>query len=304
MAYNSLEDPAAGAACYLVELAEDPRVVQELMQQTGETTRYIAPPAGITATAGTEPDMVRVDWETVPDAQSYRVYRDFTTSLIQEVTAPVTHWKDRDAADGYTHTYWVSSVADNLVSGLSASAEGYVKDLAAKPVIYGISYDDGGVGQNTQFAVDYYSSTPAAFAWSLGGCEPSASASDSPQARFTTPGLQPLSVTVSNTAGSTTYHGKILIGPPGGPPAAALTATPMTGKGPLAVLLDASGCVEDGSIVRYEWDWDGDGIYDYDSQGYSVLLAKFPAGAWNVGLRVWDDDHHAGTAQVRLSVLR
>ena len=73
---------------------------------------------------------------------------------------------------------------DGFQSGLSASAEGYISDAAAKPVIYGVNYEPGRAGEQSEFGVDYYSSTPVTFNWALTGCDPAESTATSPQVKL------------------------------------------------------------------------------------------------------------------------
>ena len=299
VAYASLQDTAAGAECYIIELAEDQEVVKQLL---GSSEGVLLAPADVTASAGTYPDKVRIDWETVPEAETYRVYRDFTTTLLAEVSAPVAHWNDKTCDDAFSHTYWVKAVKDGYESTLSASATGYAANAAAPPVIYGLYYDDGRAEEQTQFSLDYYSSTPVTFEWSMAGCDPAASDSDAPVARFVTPGLQPISVTVANATGSATLTGNIHIADPATPPGAVITASPSSGPGPLTVLLDASDSTEDSAIARYEWDLDGDGIYEQDTGLASIILATLQRGEWQVSVRVWDDDGHSDVAAIGVSV--
>jgi len=61
--------------------------------------------------------------------------------------------------------------------------------------------------------------------------------------------------------------------------------------------------VDDGVIVRYEWDLDGDGAFErVEPDGRAVIVAFAADGEFVVALRVVDDDGHAATIGRRLGV--
>jgi len=87
-----------------------------------------AAPTGISATPGTAPDGVRVNWEATPDTTQYRIYRSEGTStdaaeLIGETT--LTEWIDLTALPGRTYRYFVRGENAVGLSVFSDPALGY-----------------------------------------------------------------------------------------------------------------------------------------------------------------------------------
>jgi len=102
----------------------------------------------------------------------------------------------------------------------------------------------------------------------------------------------------NNTA---TDSARIEISPVGSPVATAV-ATPTTGFVTLKVSFTGSA-VDNGTIVKYEWDFDGDGTYDWSSPTSAATFFNYSAsGVYNATLRVTDNDGMTDTSVVRISV--
>jgi hypothetical protein len=298
--YGSLKNPAAGAQAFVIELEYSQALVNRLFGGGGNT---FPPPTGVSASDGTSPTKVTITWNAVTGATGYKIYRDQQSNLIKTVTA-VTSYNDTSGADGMSHTYWVKATKTGAESGFSASDTGYASGGGGsqKPVIYGVYFNQGNVGDTTQFYVDYYSADAVTFQWTLGGCNPSTSAAESPTATFTTAGTQMVTIKLTNSAGSTSVGGNFEIGGGGSAPVAELSANPTSGTAPLPVILDASGSTDDKGIAEFDWDWEGNGTFDYSSGPYSVISVYYPVGTWNTTVRVWDYDGKYSDHSVTITV--
>ena len=298
ISYNSLKTPGILAVCFLIELEQSQAVLDRFFGGGGGG---FSPPTGVSATDGTHTDKITISWNAAAGATGYKLFRDNQATPLQTLGA-VTTFDDTAAADGFSHTYWVKATKPGSESGFSASDSGYAGGGSDAPVIYGVQYVEGGVGDPTQFFVDYYSGTSATFSWTLGGCNPGSSAAESPTATFATPGVQTISITVTNGSGADTLTGEIYIGGGGGGPVAVLTGGPTSGTALLEVTLDASGSTDDQGISQFDWDWEGDGTFDYSSGLYSIINVSFPAGTWNTTVRVWDYEGFSDDAILPITV--
>ena len=70
-----------------------------------------APPQGLQATVGS--DYVDLNWQTVPEAQYYLLYRgdQLEMSILANVTNPFTSYHDGGLEDGSSFTYYVTAVS-------------------------------------------------------------------------------------------------------------------------------------------------------------------------------------------------
>jgi len=120
---------------------------------------------------------------------------------------------------------------------------------------------------------------------------------------YSTPGVYVAQLTVTdNDANSGTDTVRIDVKPAGSPLAIA-GATPTSGVAALNVVFTGSG-VDDGTIVKYEWDFDGNGTYDWSSTttGNASYSYAVP-GVYNATLRVTDNSLLTDTAVVTITVL-
>lgn len=300
IAYNSLKNPEANAMAFVIECEYSQAVVDRFFGGGGNSFN---PPGGVSASDGTSTSKIILSWSPVAGATGYKLYRDVQDVPIQ-VLGNVITFDDTTATGGYSHTYWVKAVKGATESDFSASDTGYLKDGGGgqAPVIYGVTYDPGSVGDSCTFHVDYYSAEAPTFSWTLNGCNPGSSTQESPTVTFSTAGTQLISVTVTNSSGSTPFSGNIEIGGGGTAPTASLTGSPLSGTAPLHVLLDASASTDDTGIYEFLWDWEGDGTFDYNSGVYSAIYVDYPAGTWNTTVRVVDLDGFTSDDNVSISV--
>jgi len=119
---------------------------------------------------------------------------------------------------------------------------------------------------------------------------------------YSTPGIYNARLRVKdndNNTGTDTVRIEVK---PAGSPTAIASANPTTGFATLKVDFTGSG-VDDGTIVKYEWDFDGDGTYDWTSTATGNTFYNYTApGVYNATLRVTDNDGLTDTAVVKISV--
>jgi len=79
------------------------------------------PPQGLQATVGS--DHVDLNWQTVPEAQYYLLYRgdQLGMSLLANVSHPFTSYHDGGLEDGSSFTYYVTAVSAENESSPSNS---------------------------------------------------------------------------------------------------------------------------------------------------------------------------------------
>jgi subtilisin family serine protease len=69
-----------------------------------------------------------------------------------------------------------------------------------------------------------------------------------------------------------------------------------------AITFDASGSIDDGTIVSYEWDWDNDGVYDDRTSSPKITHAWSEAHTGTITLRVTDDEGLTDTDTTSVTV--
>ncbi len=93
-----------------------------------------AAPTGVAASDGSYTDRVRVNWNAVSGASSYKVFRNTTNSSggATEIGTPsLSPYDDFTAAAGTTYYYWVKAWNIAGDSGFSSSDSGYARTCSA-----------------------------------------------------------------------------------------------------------------------------------------------------------------------------
>ncbi|MAS91857.1 MAG: hypothetical protein CMO55_01575 [Verrucomicrobiales bacterium] len=89
---------------------------------------WIDPPTGFRASEGMFQGAVELNWEPVPGADSYIVYRspldDFSVAEIVWATADLTYF-DEEGEPGYQYYYFIQAVAGEISGVLSSSVVGF-----------------------------------------------------------------------------------------------------------------------------------------------------------------------------------
>jgi subtilisin-like proprotein convertase family protein len=91
------------------------------------------PPTGLSATDGTYSDRVRITWQPVSGATSYKIYRDGANSpstAVELTTTTVTSFDDMTIAAGEICYYWVRAFNGSQLSAFSTSDTGYRGSIA------------------------------------------------------------------------------------------------------------------------------------------------------------------------------
>ncbi|MCF7928970.1 MAG: hypothetical protein K9L68_08665 [Spirochaetales bacterium] len=109
-------------------LTKTAMVLYDQVENTPDTQN---PPSGITASAGTYPDKIRVSWEPVKNAESYRVYRAGGSPSDFEAVAAVrgTTYLDNSAQTGKRYFYSITSTAAGRESEYSPVVRGWLKEV-------------------------------------------------------------------------------------------------------------------------------------------------------------------------------
>ncbi len=101
------------------------------LSSVGSGWRSLAPPTGVTASQGTWPGGVLVQWQAVSGAESYEVWANNENDVLgatkrADVTASNSpSYGDRTVSPGATRYYWIKSKSAGGVSGYSTVASGY-----------------------------------------------------------------------------------------------------------------------------------------------------------------------------------
>ena len=90
--------------------------------------RQIAAPTEVTATDGTIKDRIQVNWNTVPSATGYAIYRSETNNTADAIVIGNTAspgLTDENISAGKTYNYWVKALRGNLESPFSSPDSGF-----------------------------------------------------------------------------------------------------------------------------------------------------------------------------------
>ena len=140
--------------------------------------------------------------------------------------------------------------------------------------------------------------TIVSYSWTFGDGSP-ATTDENPTHTYTTPGSYTATLTVTDNDGATTTQPVTVDVLANVAPTAQATGTPLTGKEPLEVVLDASGSTDpDGTIVSYEWDF-GDGE---TGTGVSPTHTYELPGPYTATVTVTDDNGDSDTTSVNIVV--
>lgn len=113
--YNSFKSSTAGVYCYYLIAVYDPDVVDRFCP----SPPIFLPPLGL-AVPQFYPDRIRIDWDPVPGALRYLIFRDNQEQSFGYATAGSPMFEDVFVDDYMTHVYWVKAVGDDQISDYSA----------------------------------------------------------------------------------------------------------------------------------------------------------------------------------------
>jgi hypothetical protein len=284
VSYDTLDNPNNWyVSCgYLQDDYED-AVAQHFLG----TQNSLKAPVGVAASDGTLADAIAVQWEAVPGATGYEVYRD-TKSAPVTTLGPVTSWTDGNIGNDLSRVYWVRAKSGAQLSPFSASDIGF---RSVTPQLTGVSPTGGSEGEQVRFTPEVIGNLPLTFSWDFGsGATPRTSDLASPLVVLGDEGSYPVNVTVTGPSGSDTFQFVLEVGE-NQPPSAHVPVPPGSVDAPYELSGDAreiSGD-SDGYIVLYEWDWENDGSWDVVTTNplFSHTYTEF--GDHTVKFRVTDD---------------
>jgi PKD repeat protein len=183
--------------CWTIQDDYDLSVAQRFCNQTATLE-----PPHISASDGVHADRISVQWDTVPLATGYKVYRDSQDNEVADIEE--TTWDDTSIADDLAHIYWAKAYNNSHESELSTPDTGYV---AFMPKISSVSPQSGYPGQRLQFSAAVSGSTPITFAWDFGGgAVPNTSVETNPEVVLGAAGNYEASLTITNSHGSDTFN--------------------------------------------------------------------------------------------------
>ncbi len=119
--YDSFLHPETRPLSWYVYDEYDPAVAARFLENIPDVT----PPTGVAASDGDYAGKIVVTWDSVENATSYNIYRDYQGNLVGTAEG-VTFWEDTPINDRYVHTYWVRAVNDWYMTPASKPDTGYV----------------------------------------------------------------------------------------------------------------------------------------------------------------------------------
>ncbi|MEP0815146.1 MAG: PKD domain-containing protein [bacterium] len=173
------------------------------------------------------------------------------------------------------------------------------------PSIESVSPLSGNDGTQVTFSAVVSGSAPLDYDWDFGGgADPDNSSQESPVVTLGAAGEYSCSLTVSNSAGESSFPFTLSVAPYNEPPVAMLTVSPPTGKVPLEVSLDARGSSDtDGTISKFEFDLDGNGTFETNNGGNGLSLHTFETpGNLLLAVRVTDNEGATATAAKQITL--
>jgi PKD repeat protein len=252
-------------------------------------------PADVTAAPGQSATFVLVAAGTPPLAYQWRRNGvDLPGATGSSLTVPAVHPEDHGAL-------FTCIVTNAGGSATSAAARLTVSETPGSPIARFTANPLGGKAPLT-VAFDATPATAegpiAAYGWNFG--DGSAATGLQVTHEYVTPGLYPVTLTITDTTGATNQTTvEIGVNPPNVAPTASFTTTITAGGAPLLVQLDATSASDsDGRIVDYRWVL-GDGT---TALGARVTHTYTTPGAYTVQLTVTDDNGASASTQSIIQV--
>jgi PKD repeat protein len=205
IAYQTFMDPFAYVACYT--LRDDFNA--EVAERFCGVENAFFPVTGVNATDGASATGVVVSWLPHEQAESYNIYRDERSNLVQTVEVPELQWIDDSAIDGYGHTYWVQAVNGTSLSPLSAPDIGY---SASPPDVQAVGPLEVLEGSVVTFNAAGIGSGNLEYAWTFADAAvPNTSDEASPEVTIGAPGTYNCLVVVTNQYGGDVYPFELVV---------------------------------------------------------------------------------------------
>jgi hypothetical protein len=241
-------------------------------------------------------DRIDVQWDEVPLATGYNIYRDKQTNLIGTVQGgATTTYSDTSVTDTLSHTYYIQTVVQASKSAHLNSNRGWKKAPVPIPVtigdVYMVSYQHQ--GQTAAFVphLENPDGSALTYSWSFpAGSIVEASPLPGRGAVVTldTPGAYEGTLTVTNDAGpvSKNFPFEVFVQPP----TASFSVPGEVNRNKVTYFdASASSALSGHSVTGYAWDFDHDNNADFLTTNPQFAHIFTKAGAADLGLLVVDD---------------
>ncbi len=260
----------------------------------------LAPTASISATPDSGAAPLEVEFSSAgsvdPDGSIASYEWNFGDGSPVETDADVTH----TYTAGGTYTATLKVTDDKGASGTATAIISVVGVNAAPTAVISADPTTG----KAPLAVDFDGTgstdsdgTIVSYAWDFGGAT---STDPTPTHVFTAAGPHVVTLTVTDDGGATATETTTIDVVPNVAPVAAASATPTSGKAPLAVAFSSAGSDDaDGSIVGWSWSF-GDGGTSTAANPNHVYAA---AGSYTATLTVTDDSGATDSTTVSVTAV-
>ena len=290
---------------YVLALHTGPDDERSSLSIAVEGWRGLGVPQDVTATDGDYMDKVVVTWESVAQAEGYRVYRGW--SFLGQVDAPETAYIDPDVTPGTVYSYQVSAFITVGEGAMSAAVLGRANipptaELSANPTTGNapltVDFDASGSYDPDGSIVEYE------WDWEGDGIYDLFSGTvATAYHHYAMPGEYDAMVRVTDVDGSMATDTTV-ISSLNSLPVAELAANPTDGDAPLLVHFTASGSNDpDGGVLEFVWDWEGDGTYDHNSGAEAIVSHEYTERSEYVAtVRVTDDEGTNDNASITITI--
>jgi len=289
---------------YVAALHSGPDTERGFLSIAMEGWRGLGVPQNIAATDGDYTDKVVVTWESVAQAEGYRIYRGW--HFLEQVDAPATSYVDVDVSPGTVYSYQVSAFIMVGEGAVSAEVMGRANipptaELSANPTTGNapltVYFDASGSYDPDGSIVEYE------WDWEGDGAYDVASGTDPKVSHdYDTNGEYDAMVRVTDQNGAVAEETAVISVK--ACPVAHIAADPEEGYVPLTVEFDARLSSDpDGGVLEFEWDWEGDGTYDHNSGTEAIVSHEYTARSeYDATVRVVDDEGTNDTASITITI--
>jgi hypothetical protein len=279
------------------------------------TVHPLLAPQGIISSPGDK--QVMLSWARVPSADSYDIYRSFSSginsTIIASTLANITTYLDKNVANGLTYYYHIIAVSGDEES--EPSMEVSATPIPNIPPIVNFSFLPSTGNITTIFAFDASASSDfedpvsalqVRWDWENDGIWDTAwSTTKTATHQYSTSGTMMIGLDVMDTQGATNITMRSIT-VQDVPPVAVFTVVPSIGNSSTDFTVDASSSydLEDSiGVLQVRWDWENDGIWDTAwSTTKTSTHSYLTGGDYTIRLQVKDSSNLTGEAVLNVSV--
>ncbi|MBD3209161.1 PKD domain-containing protein [Candidatus Woesearchaeota archaeon] len=281
--YLTVKDLPANNVPPTADFAWDPAA-----PSVGETVTFTATATDI------DGNIVLYEWD-LDDDGSYELSGPTTDTVLRsypsagDVAVRLRVTDDDGAADSVAKIITITDVSDHDFTDIAVAADP-ISGFAPLAVNFTCSVIGG--------------DAPISYAWAFG--DDTTSDEQNTTHTYRTTGPFTATCTARDEDGDA-IHGSVDIAvaalPTNDAPVASFSWLPVVPETNESVTFNANASTDnDGSIVLYEWDFDGDGVWD--ATGVAVTIAYAAPGAYDVTLRVTDDNGAQDTETKEVAVVK